>query len=85
MALNDIQKDSGLYSGWNRYRAWGADLTPIIAGIAGGSAGFIFGVPAAGGILGGIHLYHCLQPPKMVELPDWLSALSVFQKSAQNA
>ena len=37
MALNDIQKDSGLYSGWNRYRAWGADLTPIIAGIAGGS------------------------------------------------
>lgn len=54
MALNDIQKDSGLYSGWNRYRAWGADLTPIIAGIAGGSAGSIFGVPAAGGILGGI-------------------------------
>ena len=27
MALNDIQKDSRLYSGWNRYRAWGADLT----------------------------------------------------------
>ena len=54
MALNDIQKDSRLYSGWNRYRAWGADLTPIIAGIAGGSAGSIFGVPAAGGILGGI-------------------------------
>ena len=41
-------------SGWNRYRAWGADLTPIIAGIAGGGAGSIFGVPAAGGILGGI-------------------------------
>ena len=54
MALNDIQKDSRLYSGWNRYRAWGADLTPIIAGIAGGGAGSIFGVPAAGGILGGI-------------------------------
>ena len=30
------------------------------------------------------HLYHCLQPPKMVELPDWLSALSVFQNSFQN-
>ena len=54
MALNDIQKDSRLYSGWNRYRAWGADLTPIIAGIAGGGADSIFGVPAAGGILGGI-------------------------------
>lgn len=38
----------------NRYRAWGADLIPIIAGIAGGGAGSIFGVPAAGGILGGI-------------------------------
>lgn len=43
MALNDIQKDSRLYSGWNRYRAWGADLTPIIAGIAGGGADSIFG------------------------------------------
>ena len=30
------------------------------------------------------HLYHCLQSPKMVELPDWLSALSVFQNSFQN-
>ena len=54
MALNDIQKDSRLYSGWNRYRAWEADLTLIIAGIAGGGAGSIFGVPAADGILGGI-------------------------------
>ena len=31
------------------------------------------------------HLIYCLQTPKMVELPDWLSALSVFQKSARNA
>ena len=29
MALNDIQKDSRLYSGWNRYKVWGADLMPI--------------------------------------------------------
>lgn len=31
-----------------------------------------------------LHLIYCLQPPQMVELPDWLSTLSVFQKSAQN-
>ena len=31
-----------------------------------------------------VTVIHCLQTPKMVELPDWLSTLSVFQKSAQN-
>ena len=31
------------------------------------------------------HLYHCLQSPKMVELPDWSSSFSVFQKSARNS
>ncbi len=52
MALKDIQKDSRLYSGWNRYRVWTADLLPIIAGAGGGIAGTTFGIPIAGGVLG---------------------------------
>ena len=54
MALNDIQKDSGLYSGWNRYRAWGADLLPILFGVAGGSISSAAGIPVIGGIVGGV-------------------------------
>ena len=34
MALNDIQKDSRLYSGWNRYKVITADLAPVIFGTA---------------------------------------------------
>ena len=30
MALKDIQKDSRLYSGWNRYKVITADLAPVI-------------------------------------------------------
>ena len=38
----------------NINRSWEDQKTQIIEGIAGGGAGSIFGVPAAGGILGGI-------------------------------
>ena len=39
MALKDIQKDSRLYSGWNRYKVITADLAPVIFGTALGSGG----------------------------------------------
>ena len=50
MALNDIQKDSRLYSGWNRYKVIAADLIPIGAGIAEGIAGSAYGVPTIGAL-----------------------------------
>ena len=53
MALNDIQKDSRLYSGWNRYKVWGADLMPIVFGTMGGILGTGSGIPVVGGLVGG--------------------------------
>ena len=53
MALNDIQKDSRLYSGWNRYKVWGADLMPIVFGTMGGILGTGSGIPVVGGFVGG--------------------------------
>ena len=51
MALKDIPKDSGLYSGWNRYKLITADLAPVIFGTALGSGGgTTFGIPIAGGL-----------------------------------
>lgn len=50
MALKDIQKDSRLYSGWNRYKVIAADLIPIGAGITGGIAGSAYGVPTIGAL-----------------------------------
>ena len=41
MALKDIQKDSRLYSGWNRYKVITADLAPVIFGTALGSLSLI--------------------------------------------
>ena len=35
MALNDIQKDSRLYSGWNRYKVWGMEIYPLGTAIVG--------------------------------------------------
>ena len=55
MALNDIQKDSRLYSGWNRYKVITADLAPVIFGTALGSiGGATFGMPAVFGLVGGV-------------------------------
>ena len=55
MALNDIQKDSRLYSGWNRYKVIAADLAPIISGTAlGGIGGATFGMPVVFGLAGGV-------------------------------
>ena len=55
MALNDIQKDSRLYSGWNRYKVITADLAPVIFGTALGSIGGVaFGMPAVFGLVGGV-------------------------------
>ena len=54
MALNDIQKDSRLYSGWNRYKVITADLAPVIFGTALGSGGVAFGMPAVFGLVGGV-------------------------------
>ena len=54
MALNDIQKDSRLYSGWNRYKVIAADLAPVIFGTALGSGGVAFGMPAVFGLVGGV-------------------------------
>ena len=55
MALNDIQKDSRLYSGWNRYKVIAADLEPVIFGTALGSIGGVaFGMPAVFGLVGGV-------------------------------
>ena len=49
MALKDIQKDSRLYSGWNRYKVIAADLAPIISGTVLGSGGVALGIPIVGG------------------------------------
>ena len=54
MALKDIQKDSRLYSGWNRYKVITADLAPVIFGTALGSGGVAFGMPAVFGLVGGV-------------------------------
>ena len=54
MALNDIQKDSRLYSGWNRYKVIAADLAPIISGTVLGSGGVALGIPIVGGLFGGV-------------------------------
>ena len=55
MALKDIQKDSRLYSGWNRYKVITADLAPVISGTALGSiGGATFGMPAVFGLVGGV-------------------------------
>ena len=55
MALNDIQKDSRLYSGWNRYKVIAADLEPVIFGTALRSIGGVaFGMPAVFGLVGGV-------------------------------
>ena len=54
MALKDIQKDSRLYSGWNRYKVITADLAPVILGTALGSGGVAFGMPAVFGLVGGV-------------------------------
>lgn len=54
MALKDIQKDSRLYSGWNRYKVIAADLIPIGAGITGGIAGSAYGVPTIGALSLGV-------------------------------
>ena len=55
MALKDIQKDSRLYSGWNRYKVITADLAPVIFGTALGSiGGATFGMPAVFGLVGGV-------------------------------
>lgn len=51
MALNDIQKDSGLYSGWNRYKVITADLAPVIFGTVLGSGGVALGIPIVGDFL----------------------------------
>ena len=54
MALNDIQKDSRLYSGWNRYKVITADLAPVIFGTVLGSGGVALGIPIVGGLFGGV-------------------------------
>ena len=51
MALKDIQKDSRLYSGWNRYKVITADLAPVIFGTALGSGGVAFGCRLCLGLL----------------------------------
>ena len=58
MALKDIQKDSRLYSGWNRYKVITADLAPVIFGTALGSGGVAFGMPAVFGLVGGVLGYY---------------------------
>ena len=58
MALKDIPKDSGLYSGWNRYKLITADLAPVIFGTALGSGGVAFGMPAVFGLVGGVLGYY---------------------------
>ena len=51
MALKDIQKDSRLYSGWNRYKVITSDLASVIFGTAlGRIAGTTFGIPIAGSL-----------------------------------
>ena len=48
MALNDIQKDSRLYSGWNRYKVWGMEIYPLGTAIVGGMVGSRLGGFVAG-------------------------------------
>ena len=54
MALKDIQKDSRLYSGWNRYKVITADLAPVIFGTVLGSGGVALGISIVGGLFGGV-------------------------------
>ena len=56
MALNDIQKDSRLYSGWNRYKVITADLAPVIFGTVLGSGGVALGIPIVCVHSAGVHL-----------------------------
>ena len=48
MALKDIQKDSRLYSGWNRYKVWGMEIYPLETAIVGGMVGSRLGGFVAG-------------------------------------
>ena len=48
MALKDIQKDSRLYSGWNRYKVWGMEIYPLGTAIVGGMVGSRLGGFVAG-------------------------------------
>ena len=53
MALKDIQKDSRLYSGWNRYKVWGMEIYPLGTAIVGGMVGSRLG-GFVGGLGGGV-------------------------------